>query len=109
VSDGTTDRGPAPEVVDDTAHSRFLVRTDGLESQLQYRARGERLVLVHTEVPDALSGRGIAGALVRAAVARAARDGLTVAPWCPYARRWLERHPDEAGAITIDWSPPPPR
>ena len=33
--------------------------------------------------------------------------GVTVLPWCPYARSWLEKHPDEAARITIDWSDPP--
>lgn len=93
-------------VVDDTATSRFLHATDGLEAELVYRAEDGRLVLVHTGVPDELGGRGLGGRLVRAALARAARTGEVVAPWCPFARRWLEEHPDEASGVTIDWSPP---
>jgi len=100
-------RPPVPEVVDDVARERFVVASGGVESQLQYRLKGDRLVLVHTEVPEELSGRGIGGALVAAAVERAAREGLTVAPSCPYARGWLERHPDAAARITVDWSAPP--
>jgi predicted GNAT family acetyltransferase len=94
-------------VVDDDQHHRFVYREDGLDARLEYRVDGSTLVLQHTEVPDALGGRGIAGRLVQAAVDRAAARGETVAPWCPYARRWLERHPDEAAAVTIDWSDPP--
>jgi uncharacterized protein len=55
-------------------------------------------------VPDALEGRGIGAQLVRAAVSRAAAEGLTVVPICSYARAWLERHPDVAGTVTIDWA-----
>jgi predicted GNAT family acetyltransferase len=80
---------------------------DGAEPHLRYRREADRLVLEHTEVPEALGGRGIAGALVRFAVGTAARDGLTVAPWCPYARRWLREHPDVAATVTIDWTAPP--
>lgn len=29
-------------------------------------------------------------------------------PDCPYARTWLERHPDVAARVTIDWTSPPP-
>ena len=65
---------------------------------------GSRLILAHTEVPETLRGRGIAGRLVRAAVERAAATGETVVPWCPYARKWLEDHPDDAARIAIDWS-----
>jgi hypothetical protein len=26
-----------------------------------------------------------------------------VVPICSYARAWLQRHPDVAGTVTIDW------
>lgn len=90
-------------VRDDVGHHRFLYREAGLHAQLQYRADGERLVLVHTEVPEALGGRGIGGRLVGAAVDRAESSGETVVPWCPYARKWLRDHPDVAAKINIDW------
>ena len=95
------------DVVDEPQNHRFRYTEDGLDAQLVYRAEGDELVLVHTEVPDALGGRGIGGRLVRAAVARAERSGETVLPWCPYARKWLQDHPDELAGISIDWSDPP--
>src|SRR5262249_35231545 len=67
----------------------------------------DRLVLLHTEVPAALGGRGLGGRLVRAAVERASGEGLTVVPLCPFARTWLERHPDVAENVTVDWGEPP--
>ncbi len=72
-------------------------------AELVYRRRGDRLVLVHTGVPDELGGRGLGGVLVRAAVDRAEAEGLTVVPECPYARAWLEKHPDEAARVAIEW------
>ncbi len=90
-------------VVDDTHDSRFLLREGGTEAELIYVIDGDRMVLVHTGVPDEWSGHGIGGRLVRAALARAAANGLTVVPMCPYARRWLQEHADEAAAVTIDW------
>ena len=96
-----------PEILDDTDQSRFLYREDGAEAELIYRVNGKRLVLVHTEVPDALGGRGLGGHLVRAAVKRAEETGETVVPWCPFARKWLREHPDVTARITVDWSDPP--
>jgi uncharacterized protein len=97
-------------VVDDTAGSRFVISEGGTEAELIYARQGDRLILVHTEVPEVWGGHGIGGRLVRAGLARAKADGLTVVPWCPYARRWLQEHPDEAAAVTIDWETPrPPR
>ena len=40
--------------------------------------------------------------LVRAALDRAEKEGLTVAPWCPFARKWLEEHPDDAARVPLD-------
>jgi hypothetical protein len=95
-------------VVDVPAEDRFVARAEGMEAELVYRVNGDRLFLLHTEVPESLGGRGIAGQLVRAAVRRAEADHLTVVPWCPYARRWLKEHPDEAGGIQVDFKTPPP-
>jgi predicted GNAT family acetyltransferase len=97
----------ADAIVDRPEEHRFVYVEDGVESQLVYRARAGELVLVHTEVPDALGGRGIAGRLVQAAVDRARASGETVLPWCPYARKWLQDHPDATAEIAIDWSEPP--
>src|SRR5215472_8618231 len=94
------------KVIDNTAESKFELAADD-DARLEYRRRADRLVLVHTEVPETLEGHGIGGKLVQAAVDRAIRDGLTVVPLCPFARAWLERHPETASIVTIDWGPPP--
>jgi uncharacterized protein len=54
-------------------------------------------------VPDELGGKGIDGALVTAAIDLAAAAGMAVVPECPFARQWLERHPDAAGKVNIEW------
>jgi uncharacterized protein len=92
-----------PIVTDSKSESRLEIHEGGELAELVYRTRAGRLVLVHTEVPDALGGRGLGGQLVQAAVAKAARDGLTLVPLCPFARSWLKRHPDEAARVPIDW------
>ena len=94
-------------VVDDATNERYVFEEDGAVAELVYELDGDRLILIHTGVPEALGGRGIGGELVRAAIERAAAEGLTVVPWCPYARSWLEKHPDVASTVVIDWSPPP--
>jgi hypothetical protein len=91
------------QITDNTGASRLELTLDGQRAELGYRIRGQRLVILHTGVPPALEGRGIGGALVMAALDRAARDGLTVVPLCPFARDWLKRHPDAAAGTAIDW------
>jgi len=97
------------EVVDETERSRFVVEAEGAVAELVYRREPGRLVLVHTGVPDELGGRGIGAQLVQAAIDVAEAEGLTVAPWCPFARKWLEDHPEVASRVPMDLTPPPSR
>jgi hypothetical protein len=90
------------QVTHDPDDSRFEYRAGGSVAELVYRRRGERMVLLHTAVPEALEGHGVGGQLVRAAVGYAAGQGLTVVPACPFARAWLDRHPDVAAQVPID-------
>src|SRR5215210_4102029 len=91
------------DIIDNEQLQRFETTVDGLVAELTYRVRGDRIVLVHTGVPDELGGRGIAGDLGRAATQRAQADGLTIVPRCEYARGWLEKHAAETSQLTIDW------
>jgi predicted GNAT family acetyltransferase len=90
------------DVVDNPAEERFELTEEGQLAELVYHLHGDRLTLIHTEVPEALGGRGLGGVLVKAALDRARRDHLTIVPSCPFARRWLEKHPDATAGITID-------
>jgi uncharacterized protein len=96
----------APQITDNQAESRLELDTDGHIAVLIYRRNGKRLVLIHTDVPAELEGRGLGGRLVTAAIDRAEREGLTLVALCPFARSWLERHPDQAARATVDWSEP---
>jgi predicted GNAT family acetyltransferase len=89
------------DVVNDEAGSRFVLEQDGSTARLDYHRHGDRLVLIHTEVPDEMAGGGVGGALVQAALDDAAAKGLTVVPRCQFARDWIERHPDEAAKVAI--------
>jgi hypothetical protein len=91
------------DVIDNAADNRFEVTQDGHTAELTYAVEGDRITLIHTEVPGPLEGCGIGGELVEAAVERARRERLTIVPWCPYARRWLRKHTAELADVVIDW------
>lgn len=95
-------------VRDDRSRQRLLIEQDGATAQLVYDTEPGRLILLHTEVPDSLSGQGIGARLVAAAVGRARADGLTIVPWCPFTRRWLRDHPEATTDVDIDWRTLPP-
>jgi uncharacterized protein len=96
------------DIVDVPSESRFVHRERDALAELDYELRGDRFFLLHTEVPEQLEGRGLGGRLVRSALARARREQLTIVPWCPFARRWLREHSDEAAGVSIDFTTPPP-
>ena len=98
----------APTVVDDTTGEQFAVSMAGATAKLEYEVDGNRLFLLHTEVPEAFRGQGVGGGLVEAALEKARAARLTIVPWCPYARRWLKEHPDRIADVTVDFNTPPP-
>jgi uncharacterized protein len=91
---------PPPEVADAVELERFEARIGGeLAGFLAYHRRPGQLSLVHTEVDEAFEGRGIGGALVRAAVDQARAQDLAILPFCPFAREWLARHPEHVDLV----------
>jgi hypothetical protein len=92
-----------PDIVDVPDESRFVAVQDGAVAELVYRLEGGRLVVVHTGVPEELEGHGLGAKLVRSALDKAHRDHLTLVPVCPFARRWLREHPDDAQRVSVDW------
>jgi predicted GNAT family acetyltransferase len=85
----------AIEHLADRGRFRAVVDGDG-DAYTEYRLAGNELTILHTEVPPQLSGRGIAAALVQAALAHAEASGLKVRPLCDYARGYMDRHPETA-------------
>ena len=86
-------------VVDNETAQRFEVRLDGATAVLEYRLRDGALWLIHTEVPQAIEGRGVAAALTRFALDSARARGLRVVPRCEYVLTWLQRHPGYADLV----------
>ena len=73
---------------------RFELHVEGLMSRADYRLADGVMHLVHTEVPRQQEGRGLAAALVAAALAHARAQGLKVRPVCSYVRAYMARHPE---------------
>jgi predicted GNAT family acetyltransferase len=80
----------------DREAGRFHARVDGHDAVLDYRLADGVMAIVHTGVPSAIEGRGIARALVRAAVEAAKSEGWKVDPQCAYAETWFKRHAEYA-------------
>ena len=85
-----------PSIEHRPERQRFEATLDGAHGRIEYRLRPGVMNILHTEVDPALEGRGVAGALVRAALDYARARGLKVDPECSYTRSYMERHPETA-------------
>ena len=85
---------PSDEVRDNPARHRFELEADGhLAIAVDSLAPGV-VPFIHTEVPDALAGRGIGSRLAKGALAQVRDRGLKVVPRCPFIRGYIEKHPE---------------
>lgn len=78
---------------------RFEADVDGHIALLDYRRSGDRIVLVHTEVPFGFEGGGIGGALAQAALEYAREEALKVVPRCSFTAAYIRRHPEYAALL----------
>jgi predicted GNAT family acetyltransferase len=89
----------APQVTDNRAAHRYEVQTPAGPALIAYHRRDGVIDLLHTEVPPAAEGKGIAGALARYALEDARASGLRVIPSCPYVAAYIRRHPEYADLV----------
>jgi uncharacterized protein len=75
---------------------RYAARAGGLDSELAFTwaaCKGRKLMVVnHTGVPSALSGKGVGLALLKQAVEDARAEGFRIVPHCSFVRVMLQRH-----------------
>ena len=85
---------PALTVTHDRAAQRFEADVEGGRCVADYRLLGKVMHIVHTEVPAALQGQGLAAALVQAVLDQARALGWQVRPVCSYVAAYMRRHPE---------------
>jgi len=82
------------DVTHDASGRRFATIVEGHACEVDYRLADGVMTITHTGVPAAVGGRGIAGALIRAALEHARAEGWKVVPACSYAVDWMKKHPE---------------
>lgn len=87
-------------VVDNPEMKRFELKLDDdAVAAVYYRPDGNRLIIVHTEVPFQFSGQGIASRLAKSVLEEVRRRGLRVVIQCPFFSAYLAKHPEYSGLI----------
>jgi predicted GNAT family acetyltransferase len=73
----------------------YRIRLDGHVAEMTFsRASPVLIIIDHTEVPQALRGRGLGERLVAEAVEEMRRAGGKIVPLCPFAAAQFRRHPE---------------
>ena len=81
------------EVKDNPGTRRFEMTSGDSTAIVECPRAGDRIVLVHTAVPQALSGQGVGCKLVRDALDAVRAMALKVVPRCGFLAAYIERHP----------------
>lgn len=82
------------KVRDDPARQRYELAIGDELAFIDYRRDGGVVTVTHAEVPPALRGGGIGGALVAGALELVRERGERVVPLCPFVERYMRRHPE---------------
>ena len=83
------------EIRDNRQRSRYELLVDGeVVAFVQYSTRGGRILLVHTEVDDSRSRRGLATELIRGTLDDIRVRGIAMVPVCSFVEAFVARHPE---------------
>jgi predicted GNAT family acetyltransferase len=92
-----------PTVRDNRAEHRFDISVGGdLAGSSFYEQIGNVRAFVHTEIDERFAGQGLGGILVRAALTAMKDAGTPVLPFCPFVRRYIQRHPEFLPLVPTD-------
>jgi uncharacterized protein len=89
------------ELEDNGSKGRYVLREPGgAEAEMTFtRIGAHRIIIDHTEVPDAFRGQGAGLRLVTRAVEDARAAGKKIIPLCPFANAQFRRHPEWADVL----------
>lgn len=82
------------QVKDNKVKQRFEAEVDGYTAFIDYLIKGDTISLTHTEVPKEIGGRGVAGKMTEAVLMHVEQQGFKVRPFCPFIKKYIEKHPE---------------
>ena len=89
-------------VRDNPVMRRFELASGAALAFVEYQRTDNRIVLTHTEVPEALSGQGVGSKLVSGVLDTIRAQGAVVVPRCKFVAAFIERHPGYRSLVAED-------
>lgn len=82
------------ELIHNEKDRRFEVHIEDNTAFVDYKLFKGGIAYIHTEVPKALGGKGIASFLAKGVLDYAKTNSLKVKPYCPFIKAYIDRHPE---------------
>lgn len=89
------------EIIHNLNQSRFEAHIGHEMALIDYIRTDHVLDIVHTKVPPALEGQGIAAAITKAILTYAQDHNLKIKPTCPYTAAYIKRHPEYSALVVL--------
>jgi len=80
------------EVRDNAASHRFELEVDGVIAFSEYKHKPGVVDFIHTEVPEALGGKGVGSRLAKGALDLVRARGEKVIAHCPFIAAYIRKH-----------------
>ncbi|HXO09447.1 MAG TPA: GNAT family N-acetyltransferase [Solirubrobacteraceae bacterium] len=94
---------PEIAIADVPEQARYVVDVDGRRAgSVTYRLGDGQIALLHAEVEPAMRTRGIASRLIEFTLDDARVRGLSVLPYCPFVRWYIEQHDEYLALVPLD-------
>lgn len=81
-------------LVINTDKRRFEFYIDDSVAFIEYKLKGDDILLMHTKVPEELQGMGIGNALILKSLQEIELRKLRLVPLCPFVKSFLRKNPD---------------
>ena len=83
------------ELIDNKEQHRYEFHIDNYIPLIEYtKTKNGEIYLIHTEVPEALEGKGIGSRLVKEVLADIKQKGLRLVPLCSFIASYIQKHPE---------------
>ena len=80
------------DVVENPEQNRFELALDGGTAIVAYRRDENRVVLIHTEVPEEFAGQGVGSRLAKGVFELIRASGRKAVVRCEFLKGWIAKH-----------------
>ncbi len=86
-------------LIDNEVANQYEFHIEGHIPRIEYiktpkEKTTQKIFLTHTEVPQALEGKGIGSAIIKQTLEEIKKNDWTLVPLCPFVAAYIKRHPE---------------